>query len=479
MIKSRLLLTILISICTVCAGAQTVGDIPGKPMPNLVLIVIDTLRSDHMSCYGYEQKTTPNIDKLAQEGFLFERCYSTSSWTLPACVSLLTGLYSDTHNVKQWESKIPNHLPFLPEILSDNGFYCVGVSSNPFLSKKQGFARGFDVFDDSSVIASAEWSFPLTDSQYKSIVLASTGATATRRAMELLNDRSEDRPFFLLVHYMDCHADYVPPSPFDKKFDPNYSGQITGHVQSQRFDTNVRESDLKHIISLYDGEISYTDKQVGQLLKYLEALELDKNTFVILTADHGEEFLEHGNWFHGHTLFEECVKVPLILRWPDKIPVGINDKENVSLVDVFPTVLNAFGIDLPKAHHGYDLLPVITGTDRLKKRAVIMETSLGNNLRSIVIDDLKLILPAEYKSEENIDDTEKILFLDLMKNPSEDISKQINNSQTCEKLISTYKNEMDKINKITRELKATDVNDTIISDKNHLERLKSLGYIGN
>ncbi len=189
--------------------------------PNILMIVVDTLRPDHMSCYGYSRQTTPNISRLAKQGVLFERCYSTSSWTLPACTSMLTGLYSDTHGVKRWKSVIPRYLPFLPEILSHQGYYCVGISSNPFLSAKQGFARGFDIFDDKTVLAAAEWSFPLTKSQYKAVVLACTGATATRRAIELINNTPKEKPFFLFVHYMDPHADYVPP-PFNTKFDPDY-----------------------------------------------------------------------------------------------------------------------------------------------------------------------------------------------------------------------------------------------------------------
>jgi arylsulfatase A-like enzyme len=478
--KSFILLTVTLTVVfTVYTNAQTTDSAQGKAATNVVLLVIDTLRPDHMSCYGYEKQTTSNIDKLAEEGFLFERCYSTSSWTLPACVSMLTGLYCQAHNANQWESKISEQLPFLPEILSDNGFYCMGVSSNPFLSVKQGFGRGFDVFDDTTVIASAEWSFPLTGSQYKSIVLASTGATATRRAMEFLNDRPQDKPFFLLVHYMDCHADYVPPPPYDTNFDPNYSGKITGHVQSQRFDTNIEKRDLAHIISLYDGEIAYTDNQVGQLLDHLKALELEKDTLVILTADHGEEFLEHGNWFHGHTLYEECVKVPLVIRWPGKIPVGKSSREVISLVDVPPTVLGALGVDLPKGLHGNNLFSIINGTGSTKERAVMIETALGTHLRSIVADNFKLITSAEYQAGENANNTDKMLFFDLALNPGEDTSRQIDNSRSRERLILNYANQVALLNKSTLQLDSEDTNEAITPDEGHLERLKSLGYIGN
>lgn len=485
MVRNKLILQAItigiIGVSVVLADEQRPHSAVYRAMPNIVVIVIDTLRADHVSCYGYDRNTTPNIDKLAQEGIRFERCYSTSSWTLPACVSLLTGLYTDKHDVKQWESVIPKHLPFLPEILSEHGYYCAGVSSNPFLSEKQGFSRGFDVFDDTTVIAAAEWSFPLTDSQYKSMVLASTGATTTRRAMELLNEHPKDKPLFLFVHYMDCHADYVPPSPFDKSFDPNYSGNISGHVQSKRFSTDISKRDLKHVVSLYDGEIAYTDKQVGQLLEHLEALDLDKNTCVILTADHGEEFLEHGNWFHGHSLFEECVRVPLIIRWPGKIPAGRTSKEVVSLVDVMPTVLSFLDVKLPTSCDGTNLVPAFSGQEELTDRAVVMETALGSPFRAIVLGSLKLIsrIGSYTESKVDLDDIGEALFFDLVVNPNEDISKQISDTRIRERLVLSYANILASLSDYGRQIGACDVNDTITADEEHIKRLKSLGYIGN
>ena len=443
------------------------------------MIVIDTLRADHLGCYGYPKQTTPNIDKLARDGVVFERCYSTSSWTLPACASLLTGLYAEVHGVEQWQSVLGDHLPFLPDILGREGYYTAGVSSNPFLTSKQGFGRGFDVFDDTTVMAAAEWSFPLVGGKYKAAVLASTGATTTRRAIELLNDRPNDKPFFLLAHYMDCHADYLPPSPFDRKFDPDYTGQITGHVQSRRFKTDLDKRDIEHIISLYDGEIAYVDAQIGRLIDHLAALDLIQNTCILLTADHGEELLEHGNWGHGHTLYEECVRVPLLIHWPKQVPAKGRIAVPASIVDILPTVLALVGIARPAACLGADLGSLMKGKSRQPDRPIIMETSLGGRLWAMISGSQKLILPVPQISEtQPAFATDRVLVFDLADNPKEDAKKTITDARQREALRARYCAVVADLAKTTQTLSGRAKN-SLESDDEHLGRLRSLGYLGD
>lgn len=481
--KSGILISGIMAVLSLSAGELFAREQEPKRSGgklNVVLIVIDTLRADHMGCYGCKADTTPRIDKLAKEGFLFERCYSTSSWTLPACVSLLTGLYSDTHGVKQWRSVVPKYLQVLPEILRSHGYHCAGVSSNPFLTARQGFGRGFDIFDDTTVLAAAEWSFPLAGSKYRSIVLASTGATTTRRAIELLNEAPKGKPLFLFAHYMDPHADYVPPPPFDRKFDPHYGGQITGHVQSRRFDTKIAKRDLEHVTSLYRGEIAYTDRQVGQLLDHLAALGLDKNTCVIVTADHGEEFLEHGNWGHGHTLFEECVRVPLIVWLPGRVPSGKRSGELVSLVDVAPTVLAMLGIDPPKVWQGVDLNGIITGGGRLKDRTIVLETSLANPLRAVIQGRMKLICSGSPGADAGEDVTAgaPALLFDQSENPRDDLSNTIKSAQQRMEMLTRYNNVMAELNRAAQELFQKHAGRELKPDEKLMRQLKSLGYIG-
>ncbi len=452
-----------------------------RKLPNIVLIVIDALRADHLSCLGYARQTTPFIDKVAAGGVLFRRCYSTSSWTLPACTSMMTGLYTGTHNVKYWNSVIPKNLTVLPEVLRNNGYYCAGVSSNPFLTSQHGFDRGFDVFDDTTVLAAAEWGFPLEKSKFRALVLASTGATATRRAMELLNDRPPDKPFFLFVHYMDCHADYVPPPPYDRKFDPEYKGKITGHVQSQRYETDMAKRDLQHVVALYDGEIAYTDKMVGNLLDHLAALGLEKNTCVILTADHGEEFLEHGGWLHGRTLFEEVILVPLIFRWPGRISSGRQINEPVSLVDIMPTVLGLLGIKSPQISQGINLQNLIAGQGYQEKRTIVVETDLGNPLKAIVRGQLKLICRegSEYESKKDAEPDKRMMIFDLAENPYENSKNTVRSSKLREDILLHYEKMSRHLKEASCELLETRKDSQMAPTEGHVKRLKSLGYIGD
>ncbi len=445
--------------------------------PNFLVIVIDTLRSDHMSCYGYNKNTTPNIDKLVRHGCIFTNCYSTSSWTLPACTSLMTGLYTQTHKTNKWDSSIPKWAPFLPRILAAHGYYCSGVSSNPFLSEKYGFASGFHKFDEETVIAAAKWSFPLAESKHKAIVLASTGATATRTTMQLLNNRPHDKPFFIFIHYMDCHADYVPPPPFDTKFNPDYSGDITGHVQSQRFSTDISQRDLRHVKSLYDGEIAYTDFQVAQLLEHLNALNLENNTCVVLTADHGEEFLEHGNWGHGYNLFNECLRIPLIIRWPGKIKPGTTINIPVSIIDIMPTILDAAGLNTPQFCPGTNLITILEDDCKDTRRSLLAQTALGNPLTALITQNLKLI--TRTPDNTHITDPAKTMVFDLKKNPKELFDKQLEDQNTREQLLFKYVNTMAKINNQPTNKSDTFERSQIKINPQHHKMLKSLGYIGN
>jgi arylsulfatase A-like enzyme len=278
---------------------------------------------------------------------------------------------------------------------------------------------------------------------------------------------------------MDCHADYLPPSPFDRKFDPDYTGEITGHVQSRRFKTDLDKRDVDHIISLYDGEIAYVDAQIGQLIDHLTALELIRNTCIILTADHGEEFLEHGNWGHGHTLFEECVRVPLLIHWPEQVPANCRIAVPASIVDVLPTVLAMVGIARPAACLGADLGGLMKGKSRQPDRPIIMETSLGCRLRAMISGSQKLILPTPQISEtQPAVDTDRVLMFNLADNPKEDAKKTITDTRQREALMTRYCAAVADLAKTTQTL-STRAKNSLESDDEHIGRLRSLGYLGD
>lgn len=436
-----------------------------KPPLNVLMIVVDTLRADHLGCYGYERETSPNIDKLAKQGVLFERCYSTSSWTLPAVASLLSSKPPARHGATGWTDKVAADVPWLPSVLQERGYHTMAVTSNPFLTKKHGFDRGFDQFDSESVIASAQWSFPRLKSKYKALVLASTSATATRRSMELLNKRPENEPFFMMLHYMDPHADYVPPEPFNTKFTGDYEGNLSGHVQSENIGPDIPGKAQKHIKALYDGEIAHVDRYIGQVLDHLEALDIRDQTAVIVTADHGEELLDHGQWGHGRTLYEEVIRVPLIIDWPGDEASGHRVSAPVSLLDLPPTVLNGLDKQVPKAMDGRDLSPALQGGEVSEEQTLTASTSLGAPLHAVIRGDKKIIAEITGGSSPTLRNSE---FYDLSKDPEEQEPQA--SEATQQTLTQLLKGHLKQTSVADKQDQSQKLN------SGHRKRLRSLGY---
>lgn len=312
----------------------------GAPPPNVVLISIDSLRPDHLGAYGYERAgISPNIDGLAAEGIVFERPVSTTTWTLPAHASMLTGLYPAVHGVHSDGDRLPEAAVLVSEALETAGYATRAVVSAPYLNAAFGFDQGWDLYDDAAGVfenrpANAD------DSHW-----GATSPEVHRRAVEAL-DAVGEGPFFLFVHYWDVHYDYAPPSPYDTMFDPDYEGTVTSlnFHWNDEIHRGMAPRDLRHIVALYDGEIAYTDSYLGLLFDELRARGVWDDTLVVLTADHGDEFFEHGAIGHRRTLFEEVVRVPLVLRLPGIVPAGRRVEAAVSLVDVLPSVLDLLGV---------------------------------------------------------------------------------------------------------------------------------------
>lgn len=310
--------------------------------PNILLVSIDSLRPDHLHAYGYGPETSPTIDALAREGALFRTALSPTSWTLPAHLSLLTGLTPRQHGVVSDDQRLRDDALLLSEVLWRNGYTTVGLVSAPYLDSAYGFDQGFDLYDDYSI---AKRSF--ADSH--------RGATspALLRLFENWfdgwNASGRRRPFFAFVHMWDVHFDYTPPPPFDTMFDPGYAGTVTG----EDFETNpaihlgMAPRDLAHVVALYDGEIRYTDMYLGLILDRLRAAGVLDDTIVVVTADHGDEFFEHGRKGHKQALYDESVRVPLIIRYPPRVGAGRVVDEQVRLIDIPTTILALAGQPSP------------------------------------------------------------------------------------------------------------------------------------
>lgn len=295
-----------------------------RPSP-LILISIDCLRSDHVGAYGYLRDTTPNLDRLAAEGTLFETSISTSSWTLPSHLSMLTGLYPSLHGGTKWHKLDPS-IAYLPELLARRGYLTTGVVSWVYLSPIYGFDRGFH--------------------EYRVVSDLDTRAEEVIDAAILQVRKGAAVPHFLFIHLFDPHWPYSPPAEFLDRFGPR-----PGDLSDLQDRTASREppkdkDEREDIVRLYDAEIAYTDFQLGRFIQELKSAGLYEGALILVTADHGEAFFEHGHWQHSASLYDEIVRVPLIVKWPRSSP-SARVGARVSQIDIFATLASAAGIAGP------------------------------------------------------------------------------------------------------------------------------------
>jgi arylsulfatase A-like enzyme len=300
---------------------------PAEKRRILVWISQDTLRADHLGAYGYPRSTSPNFDLLAQKSVVFEKAVSTASWTLPSLASQFTSRYPSFHGAVTDETARDPRFATLFEPLSEEGFTVLGVTGNAFVSEDFGLATGFD----------ALWY---------------THGRAVKVNALVADALSETGPgdLVLFVHYMDPHSPYQPPPPFDTQFGPR-------KPYAERTPAN-----LPLYESLYDGEIAYADHMIGKVLDALRQRKLLERAVFVYTADHGEEFLDHGGWTHGYTLYEELLHVPFALQAPGLTPARI--KAPVSMLDLAPTLLSLLGVAPPQSFQGTSLAPLLAQGER-------------------------------------------------------------------------------------------------------------------
>lgn len=351
-------LKVSVVLLALLAGCGAKDELP----PNILLISIDSLRADHLGCYGYERPTSPAIDALAEEGVVFEEAISQAPWTLPSHASLLTSLYGRTHQTNDISRQLPHGIPTLSGTLSEAGYETSAVVSGTFMQTRFGLNSGFAHYDDD-----------IAQFDHRRSHEAVTSPEIQRKAEALLSGAQE--PFMLFLHYWDVHYDYAPPPPYDTKFDPDYTGKVSskGFLKNKRIEAGMPAADLDHVVALYDGEIAWVDEHIGRLLATLEATGLDERTIVILTADHGDEFFEHGGKGHSHSLYRELVNVPLIVRGPG-VTAGGRVSTPVELIDIMPTVLELTGVRAPDGLQGRRLGAALSGGG-LPAQPVFSETT--------------------------------------------------------------------------------------------------------
>lgn len=343
--RPSLLIWCLLALCGATACSR-----PAHERRSVVVVIVDTLRHDRLGVHGGARGLTPNLDSLAGEGTLYTEAWSHAPWTLPATASLFSGLLPQHHgaggDLVGGFRAVREDAPLLAEQYAAAGWRTGLVANVDFLGPAFGLARGFEHVD---VLGSDDNHVPRD------------AARTTDAALRYVADCGE-APFFLVVHYFDAHAEYEPPQPWRERFADPRDAQAGGapmgtraQVVARRFQGTALDPDLlARMEKLYDGEVAWVDDQIGRLWRSLPQTVRDTCTLVV-TADHGEEFGDHGDWEHGHTHHPELLHVPLILRGPG-IAAGARSPELVGHVDVARTLLARSGLDAALARDGRDLL---------------------------------------------------------------------------------------------------------------------------
>jgi len=340
----RLLMLLLVIPPLLAAGCRSSRTESARP--NVVVISIDTLRADHLGAYGYSRPTSPHLDALAASGVLFENAFSPSSWTLPAHASLLSGVSPYRHGAVAASARIRDDVPLLAELLGAQGYHTAAFVNAPFVGRDYGFARGFARFEQRF------------EQKRRDV--------AERHRQVLDAVPTLEPPFFLFVHYMDVHTPYRPPKEFNRFARDRRSSAVLKDIGEQSVvelqraaregRLHMSEADRDRLIDLYDGEILAMDAKIGELVGALR--ERFPDMIVVVTSDHGEEFLEHGGFGHGETLYEEVLRVPLIVAG-DGVVAGARVREQASLLDVVPTLLERLAIAPATPLAGRSLLPFL------------------------------------------------------------------------------------------------------------------------
>lgn len=363
-----------------------------KKKPNLLLLGIDSLRRDHMSLYGYSKLTTPHIDKFAEKGAVFEKHFSPSIPTTPGYASMLTGMDCFGSDVVALRHNGPlgNHVTTLAELLEQSGYNttCIGFTGNPS-------SRGFQKYMDYE-----GWG---PDESGRSPKAENMNAVAVP---ELKRLAQENKPFFLFLRHMDPHSPYLPPRPYERifydgnEFDPSndslkevYEFKVFADYFRSWFPEDCTDS--KYIDAQYDGAIAYMDACIQNIFTTVEALGIEEETLVIVTSDHGETLNEHECYYDHHGLYECNLVVPLIFRYPGKVPAGTKYADSSQIKDIMPTILELMEINTDIRFNGRSLVPLLKGGERVPDSEFYITESTWMRKHGWRTSEWKLIVALE------------------------------------------------------------------------------------
>jgi arylsulfatase A-like enzyme len=353
--------------------------------PNVILIVPDALRADHLGCYGYSRPTSPQIDKFAAAALFFEKAMSNSPWTKPSIGSVLTSMYAHEHKAFCWMDNLPDESLTLAEVFRNRNYRTFAIQTNPSITEKHNFKQGFEY--------------------YRELVLEK-GEVVTSSFNAWL-EKHNKKPFFAYLHYMDTHVPYNAPQEFSQIFglkeDPLFTpGEFKTMDVRLLGEIGLARNDKQNLVDLYDAALKYFDSSFAEIVDNLKKLGILNKTIIILTSDHGEEFWEHGGFAHGHTVYNELLHVPLIIGYSAHLPKR-HIESYVQLLDLFPTIASLAGIKVHAELRGRDLAPPALTKNKINEEILFEGILFGSEKKAILKDGWKLIEDTGKSNKGNFD----------------------------------------------------------------------------
>ncbi|MCC6767245.1 MAG: sulfatase [Deltaproteobacteria bacterium] len=450
------------------APARSAVGQPAKG-PNVFLIVVDTLRADHLSCYGAKTNRTPVIDGLAADGTRFGRAYAQASWTRPSFGTIFTSLYPSSHRAIHKSDALPDAVVTLAEVMQGAGYATVGFANNINVAPLFGFQQGFDQY----VFLEPEFFFGATESAaqltiYNQLRLIrerfvskkkwvenyyQPADVVVKHGLDWIAARDPQRPFFMFLHFMEPHDPY---------FVHPYNGEAYARVANPNPDPSLAET----YRDAYDGAIRFLDGELAKFIAELKAKGLYDDAVILLTADHGEEFHEHGGWWHGTTLYDEQLAVPLIVKAGADAPRGVVSDAAVSSLDVAPTLIRAAGLKVPQAMVGKPL-GLAADAPAPRDHAFAESELEGNSLQAYRSGGMKVI----HANAGNPRGLPEHQLFDVVADPGEQRDLIAAQTEVANKLTADMSAVQSHAESIAVESTGTSI------DAASEERLRALGYV--
>lgn len=492
-------------------------------LPNILLIVLDTTRARNLSCYGYSKETSPNLDRIAEEGVLFSNAITNSSWTLPAHASLFTGTYPSTHLVNNWNDKLSENLVTIAQFFRDTGYQTIAINNNSWINEQFGLERGFDVFikmwlffqtsnDLNTVSRSIKNVNPVnklqivTKSIFKGNALLNLingvygkllynrydlGGKRIVKAFEnwLHRNRNPRKPFFMFINLLETHLPYKPlPDYLTPFLDGKYTLKQVKRLSQEplRYITGIEKIDkydAEILTALYDAEIKYLDSLIGSIYNILSNSKFLKNTILVIVGDHGENIGEHNMMSHFYCLYDTVIHIPFIMRYPAELPKAKTHTEVVQLSDIFPTLAamvslenrlpknqiegkNIFTTDQNDRIAVSELLGVNPPIEVLARKTGIAESELKHFDKQIIA-----LRNRQYKYIQDSYSNEE--FFDISKDPYE-LQNIIQEKPELHEMFRQFKKTWDTRKMSTGQHGFSKTNDV---ESDLVKRLEALGYL--